>query len=70
MFVKGRVIENKLIKNGYFIITIDSPDITSKAKPGQFVMLSSWQMENLFLKRPFSFYNIDSGQGVSTIFIK
>lgn len=70
MFVKGRVIENKLIKDGYFIITIDSPDITSKAKPGQFVMLSSWQMENLFLKRPFSFYNIDSGQGIFTIFYK
>jgi len=70
MFVKGRVIENKLIKDGYFIITIDSPDITSKAKPGQFVMLSSWQMENLFLKRPFSFYNIDSEQGVFTIFYK
>jgi len=70
MFVKGRVIENKLIKDDYFIITIDSPDITSKAKPGQFVMLSSWQMENLFLKRPFSFYNIDSGQGIFTIFYK
>ena len=70
MFVKGRVIENKLIKDDYFIITIDSPDITSKAKPGQFVMLSSWQMENLFLKRPFSFYNIDSEQGVFTIFYK
>lgn len=70
MFVKGRVIENRLIKDGYFIITIDSPDITSKAKPGQFVMLSSWQMENLFLKRPFSFYNIDSGQGIFTIFYK
>lgn len=70
MFVKGRVIENKLIKDGYYEITIDSPDITSKAKPGQFVMLSSWQMENLFLKRPFSFYNIDSEQGVFTIFYK
>ena len=70
LFAKGRVIRNKLIKDDYYEIIIESPDIASKAKSGQFVMLSSWQMENLFLKRPFSFYNIDSEQGVFTIFYK
>ena len=70
LYVKGRVIENKPIRDGYYEIIIESPDISQKAKPGQFVMLSRWPMENLFLKRPFSFYNIASGQGTFTIFYK
>ncbi len=70
LFVTGKVLENRNIIADYFEIVIEAPDIARKAKPGQFVMLSRWQMENLFLKRPFSFCHIDAEQGKFTIFYK
>ncbi len=66
----GKVIENKIIRDGYYKITIEAPEIAEAAKPGQFVMLSRWNMKHLLLKRPFSFFTIDARKGTFTIFYK
>ena len=55
LFVTGKVLENRNIISNYFEIIIEAPDIAWNARPGQFVMLSRWSINNLFLKRPFSF---------------
>lgn len=70
VLVKGKVRKNKLISGNYGEIIIEAPTIVQRAKPGQFVMLSRWQIKNLLLKRPFSFYQIDTQRGVFTILYK
>lgn len=58
-FTKGIITENQHLKNEYYKIVINAPQIAEIAQPGQFVMLSKWKMKELLLKRPFSFYEID-----------
>ncbi|HNR66036.1 MAG TPA: dihydroorotate dehydrogenase electron transfer subunit [Atribacterota bacterium] len=70
LFVTGKVLENRNINGDYFEIVIEAPDIARNARPGQFVMLSRWNINNLFLKRPFSFYQIDAEQGRFAILYK
>jgi len=49
---------------------IETPQIARKAKPGHFVMLSMWKNKDPFLKRPFSFYGIESDSGTFDILYK
>lgn len=70
LFVTGKVLENRNIIANYFEIIIEAPDIAWNARPGQFVMLSRWSINNLFLKRPFSFCHIDAEKGRFTIYYK
>jgi len=70
VYIKGAIIENKRLKNDYYKIVINSPQIAAIAKPGQFVMLSKWKIKELLLKRPFSFYEIESDQGYFSLLYK
>lgn len=67
---KGKIIEQVNLNNNYHKIKIKAPQITQEAKPGQFVMLSKWKIKELFLKRPFSFYNIEPNSGTFDILYK
>jgi len=69
-FIEGIIIDNVHLKNDYYRIIIDSPQIAQNAKPGQFVMLSKWHIKELLLKRPFSFYNIEPDQGQFSLLYK
>jgi len=64
------VIEQFNFGNNYYRINIKAPQIAKNAKPGQFVMLSIWKNRDPFLKRPFSFYKIDSKAGTFDILYK
>ncbi len=70
LLVKGKIRKHKLISNNYGEMVIEAPQIAKRAKPGQFVMLSRWQIKNLLLKRPFSFYQINPQEGRFTILYK
>ena len=70
ILTKGKIIEQVNLNNNYHKIKIKAPQIAKKAKPGQFTMLSKWEIKELFLKRPFSFYNIEPDLGTFDILYK
>jgi len=70
ILTKGKIIEQINLNNNYYKIKIEAPQIAKEAKPGQFVMLSKWKIKELFLKRPFSFYNIEPNLGTFDILYK
>jgi len=70
ILTKGKIIEQINLDNNYYRIKIKAPQIAKEAKPGQFVMLSKWKIKELFLKRPFSFYNIEPYLGTFDILYK
>ena len=69
-FTKGVIIENRHLKGEFYKIMISVPQIAKIAKPGQFVMVSKWQIKELFLKRPFSFHEIEPNQGFFSLLYK
>lgn len=70
ILTKGKIVEQINLNNNYYRIKIKAPQIAKEAKPGQFVMLSKWKIKELFLKRPFSFYNIEPLLGTFDILYK
>ncbi len=70
VFIKGIIVESRHFKSEYYKIVVKAPQIAAMAKPGQFVMLSKWQIRELFLKRPFSFYEIEPAQGYFSLLYK
>ena len=58
-YSKVKIVENNLLRKDVFELIIDSPEIASKAKPGQFVMISS--LTN-FLPRPMSIANVSNNK--------
>ncbi len=70
ILTKGKIIEQINLNNNYYRIKIKAPQIAKEAKPGQFVMLSKWKINELFLKRPFSFCNIEPNLGTFDILYK
>ena len=70
LMISGNLIENINLNDNYYRMRIEAPQIAKEAKPGQFVMLSKWKIKELFLKRPFSFYNIEPNLGTFDILYK
>jgi dihydroorotate dehydrogenase electron transfer subunit len=58
----GIVLKNRRIKSLYFLLEIDCTAIAGQTKPGQFVMLRTWDDEHPLLRRPFSIYRSYSAQ--------
>jgi dihydroorotate dehydrogenase electron transfer subunit len=54
---KAAVISNNEVMPGVHLIWLDSPQIASQAKPGQFVMVRCG--ENTVLRRPMSIHQLD-----------
>jgi len=52
---KCGVLENKKVATGHFVLTMRSPEIASKATPGQFVQVLCSDGMDPLLPRPFSF---------------
>ena len=70
LMISGNLIENINLNDNYYRMRIETPQIARKAKPGHFVMLSMWKNKDPFLKRPFSFYGIESDSGTFDILYK
>lgn len=50
---------NMEIAPGFFILEVESPEITTGAKPGQFVMVKPQDRSGILLGRPFSIFKRD-----------
>jgi len=70
ILTKGKIVEQIDLNNNYHKVKIEAPQIVQKATPGQFVMLSKWKIKELFLKRPFSFHNIEPNSDTFDILYK
>ena len=58
----GKIISNKKVSPGYFLMAIRCPSIARKAKPGQFLTIRCGGAAPPLLRRPFGFHRInDSG---------
>lgn len=56
----GKVISNKKVKPGYFLMGIGCPSIAKEAKPGQFLTIRCGNAAIPLLRRPFGFHRIGS----------
>ena len=54
----GKVISNKKVKPGYFLMDIRCPSIAKEAKPGQFLTIRCGNTTIPLLRRPFGFHRI------------
>jgi dihydroorotate dehydrogenase electron transfer subunit len=64
---EATVIANKAIMPGVYLIRLDCPDITSRARPGQFVMVRCGEGAEYQLRRPLSIHQTD-GDKLSLLF--
>lgn len=62
---QAKVILNKEVKPGYYLLRLVSPEIAEKALPGQFALLkcSTKDVSDPLLRRPLSFHNVTKEQG-------
>lgn len=55
---KGRIISNKEIKPGYYLMAVHCPSVAKTAKPGQFLTIRCSSSTEPLLRRPFGFHRI------------
>ena len=62
---QAKVILNREVKPGYYLLRLVSPEIARKALPGQFALLrcSTKDLTDPLLRRPLSFHNVTKEQG-------
>jgi dihydroorotate dehydrogenase electron transfer subunit len=53
------VLENKILSEKYFILTLKSPTPLPEILPGQFVQAEIKEAKNTFLRRPLSVHDVD-----------
>jgi len=58
-----RIIFNRKISSDYYKMRVFCPEIASRAKPGQFVMVRVHQLLDPLLRRPFGIHGISSEKG-------
>lgn len=54
----GKVISNKEVKPGYFLMYIKCPPVAKTARPGQFLTIRCGNETEPLLRRPFGFHKI------------
>jgi len=57
-FIAGTVLANQCIDKDIWQLTIQCPEIAAKCKPGNFIMLRTWNNET-YLPRPMAVYKHD-----------
>ena len=70
--IDATVMGNRRLSADYNVLAIDAPEIASRARPGQFVMMKTSRGLDPLLRRPFSIFEIlrdDGGapRGVSLL---
>lgn len=65
---KTRVEQLEQLSSDNYLLTLDAPQITCGAKPGQFVMLGVGQGKDPLLRRPFSINRIGSNGRLRILF--
>jgi dihydroorotate dehydrogenase electron transfer subunit len=64
---EAKIISNKEVMPGVYLIWLDCPPLTPEAKAGQFVMVRCGDGEKFQLRRPFSIHQID-GKKLALLF--
>ena len=54
----GKIISNKKVKPGYYLMAVKCPPVAKKAKPGQFLTIRCGNGTTPLLRRPFGFPRI------------
>ena len=54
----GKVISNRSVKPGYYLMAVKCPAVAKKAKPGQFLTIRCGNGTTPLLRRPFGFHKI------------
>lgn len=57
---KGRIISNKEVKPGYYLMAVHCPSVAKTAKPGQFLTIRCSGSTEPLLRRPFGFHRISA----------
>jgi len=63
--MKGKVVNNLMLNDKYYLMEIESEEFVSKAKPGHFMMVKAQQYDYLYdplLRRPFGVCDIERGR--------
>ena len=60
------VLSREPLGGGYHRILLQAPEVSRRARPGQFVMLRPRPGTEPLLNRPYSFYDVDPGEGTIT----
>ena len=61
------LIHQQPVADGIYIMTLYEPELATSAQPGQFAMFSLNGEAGLFLRRPFSFAEVDRDTGTVAI---
>lgn len=55
----GVIVENRNIRKNYYLMKLESEYISSRAKPGNFIMLAASRTSEPLLKRPFGILRVE-----------
>ncbi|MEE2790675.1 MAG: dihydroorotate dehydrogenase electron transfer subunit [Acidobacteriota bacterium] len=56
--VDAVVVSNSLLSSSYNVLALDAPEVASRARPGQFVMVKPSKGNDTLLRRPFSVFEV------------
>lgn len=68
MLTDAKILDNRQIKDGFFRIDMEVPEIALRARPGQFVHLKIGELKHRILRRPFSIFDVSSDGCLSVIY--
>ena len=58
--IEARVISQREVSPGYFLLKLEAPEIARRARPGQFVKIKAWEGYSPLLPRPFSIHELEN----------
>lgn len=64
------IVENRQLNSTNFLIKVKSPDKLPEIKPGQFVNVEVRDSSEIFLRRPFSIFEVDHQANTLSMIIK
>lgn len=65
-----KVLDNREVSKGVFILDLDTGKVAPDVDPGQFVQVKIEGSRNTFLRRPFSVHDYDPGSGILRLLIQ
>jgi dihydroorotate dehydrogenase electron transfer subunit len=65
-----QVVNNKEVRKGFFVITLNTGDPVPSFKPGQFLQLKVDGNSETFLRRPVSVHDFDSRTGLLKLLVQ
>ena len=66
--MKAKIISHLNVTGHYYRLQIHSPQISKKARPGQFVMLKTGETLDPLLRRPFSIHKINKDKTIDILY--